>query len=120
MEGLRRYLVLAFLLLPFKFGFALEPELVLEMPVEGRLIGGDILDGKVVSSSREKLWVSTPEGKRSFQMSLKPNQGVVASDDGGFFGITTYSKDVPVGFLGAERFELHSADGGKLWVRVER
>ncbi|MGB3092177.1 MAG: hypothetical protein WBC42_03070, partial [Candidatus Zixiibacteriota bacterium] len=115
MEGLRRYLVLAFILLPFKFGFALEPELVLEMPVEGRIIGGDILDGKVVSLSREKLWVSTPEGKRSFQMSLKPNQGVVASDDGGFFGITTYSKDVPVGFLGAERFELHSADGEKLW-----
>lgn len=115
MEGLRRYLVLVFLLLPLKFGFALEPELVLEMPVEGRIIGGDILDGKVVSSSREKLWVSTPEGKRSFQMSLEPNRGVVASPNGNFFGITTYSKDMPTGFLAAESFELYSADGNKLW-----
>lgn len=115
MRSATKYLVFVFVLFFFEWGFALEPELVLEMPVEGRIIGGDILDGKVVSSSREKLWVSTPEGKRSFQMSLEPNQGVVASDDGGFFGITTYSKDVPAGFLGAESFELYSADGNKLW-----
>lgn len=115
MRSATKYLVLVLVLSLFEWGFALEPELVLEMPVEGRIIGGDILDGKVVSSSREKLWVSTPEGKRSFQMSLEPNQGVVASDDGGFFGITTYSKDVPAGFLAAKRFELYSADGKKLW-----
>ena len=39
----------------------------------------------------------------------------VASDDGGFYGITTYSKKASPGHLAAERFELHSANGVKLW-----
>jgi outer membrane protein assembly factor BamB len=40
---------------------------------------------------------------------------VVASQDGGFFGVTAYSKDVPAGFLAAKRFELYSADGNRLF-----
>ena len=115
MRGPGKYLVFVFLLLLFKFGLASEPELVLEMAVEGKRIGGDILDGKLILSSQEKLWVSTPEGKESFQMNLKPNQGLVASEDGKFFGITTYSKDASPGFLAAKRFELYSVDGRKLW-----
>jgi len=106
---------LAFLLFLFKFGLAFEPELVLEMPVEGKTIKGDILDGKLILSSQEKFWVITPKGKESFQMNLKPNQGLVTSEKGEFFGITTYSKGAPAGFLAAKRFELYSTDGKKLW-----
>jgi outer membrane protein assembly factor BamB len=115
MRSAKRCLVFVLVLFLFELGLALEPELVSELPVEGRIIGGDVLDGKLVLSSREELWVSTPEGAELCRINLKTSQGAVASEDGNFFGITTYSKDVPAGFLGAERFELHSADGEKLW-----
>ena len=116
MRDLKRYLTLIFLSLLFApAGLAFEPELVLEMPVEGKTISGDILDGKLILSSQERFWVLTPEGKESYQADLKPNQGLVASEDGKFFGITTYSKDASPGFLAAKRFELYSADGRKLW-----
>jgi outer membrane protein assembly factor BamB len=115
MRSARRYLVFVFVFFLFESGLALEPELISEMSVEGKVVGGDILDGKLIFSSPERLVVSTSEGKESFQVSLRPNQAVVASEDGGFFGITTYSTDVPTGFLAAKRFELYSADGKKLW-----
>lgn len=115
MRSAKRNLIFVLVLFLSEWGLALEPELVSELPVEGRIIGGDVLDGKLVSSSREELWVWTPEGAELHRMNLKASQGAVASEDGNFFGITTYSKDVPAGFLGAERFELHSADGEKLW-----
>ncbi|UCB53114.1 MAG: WD40 repeat domain-containing protein, partial [Candidatus Zixiibacteriota bacterium] len=115
MRSARRYLAFVFVLVLFEWGLALEAELISELPVEGKVVGGDVLDDKLIFSSPERLWVSTSEGKESFQMSLAADQGVVASQDGDFFGITTYSKDVPAGFLAAKRFELYSADGKRLW-----
>jgi len=115
MRSAARYLIFALVLSLFESGLAFEPELVSELPAEGRIVGGDVLHGNLVFSSPDRLWVSTPEGKESFQMDLKPGQGIVASQDGEFFGITTYSKKVPAGFLAARKFELYSADGKKLW-----
>ncbi len=115
MKTLRNCLAFVLLLLLFKYGLAFEPELVLEVSVEGKTISGDILDGELILSSQERFWVLTPEGKESYQADLGPNQGLVASEDGKFFGITTYSKDASPGFLAAERFKLYSANGKKLW-----
>jgi hypothetical protein len=108
-------LIFVFLFSLFKFALAWEPEMVLEMGVEGKRTGGDILDGKLILSSQDKLWVATPQGEEAFHMDLKPNQGVVASADGGFFGITTLSPKASPGFLAADKFELYSSDGKKLW-----
>jgi|GEM_PF-1149622 len=123
MRDLKRYLTLIFLSLLFApAGLAFEPELVLEMQVEEKTISGNILDGKLILSSQERFRVLTSEGKESYpqdpnsdQANLKPNQGLVTSEDGEFFGIATYTKDASPGFLAAERFELFSADGKKLW-----
>jgi WD40 repeat protein len=115
MRSAGRYLVFVFVLSLFEWALAFEPELISELPVEGRIVGGDVLHGNLVFSSPERLWISTSEGKESYQANLQTHQGVVASPDGNFFGITTYSKDVPAGFLAAKRFELYSADGKKLW-----
>jgi len=57
----------------------------------------------------------TPEGKESTRPALKPDQGLVASGDGNYYGVTTFSEKVPAGFLGADKFELFSAEGAKLW-----
>ncbi len=89
--------------------------MVLEIPVEGRTIKGNILEGKLFLASFSDFQVLTPDGKKSFQMDLKSNQSVVTSEDGNFFGITTYSKNAPPGFLSAKRFELYSSAGNKLW-----
>ena len=115
MRSAGRCLAFILILSLFEWGLALEPELISELPVEGRMVGGDVLDGKLVFSSPERLWISTSEGRESFGANLQTDQGVVASQDGNFFGITTYSKDVPAGFLAAKKFELYSADGKKLW-----
>jgi len=116
MRDLKRYLTLIFLSLLFApAGLAFEPELIFEMPVEGKTVSGDILDGKLILTSRESFRVLTSEGKESYQKNLKPNQGLVTSEDGEFFGIATYSKDASPGFLAAERFELFSSEGKKLW-----
>ncbi len=115
MRNQARCFTLVFLLLLFNYGLAQEPELVFEMPVEGKTISGDILDGKLILSSQERFWVLTPEGKEPYRANLKPNQGLVTSEDGEFFGVATYTKDAPSGFLAAKRFELYSTDGEKLW-----
>ena len=115
MRNLARYLTLVLWLFLFNYGLAEEPELIFDMPVEGKAIGGDILDAKLILSSQEKLSVVTPQGKESYQMNLKPNQGLVTSEDGEFFGIITYSKDASPGFLAAKSFEFYSAEGNKLW-----
>jgi outer membrane protein assembly factor BamB len=115
MRSARRYLVLVFALSLFESGLAVEPELISELAVESKVVGGDMTGGRLVFSSAERLWISTPEGRESFQANLQADQSVVASQDGDFFGITTYSKDVPAGFLAARKFELYSADGRKLW-----
>ena len=115
MKRAARCLMFVMVLSLFELGLAFEPDLVSELLVEGRVVGGDITDGSLVFSSPGRVWVSTSEGKESFRKDLKPDQGIVASADGEFFGITTYSKDVPSGFLAAKKFELYSADGKRLW-----
>ena len=115
MRRAARYLTFAFVLSLFELGLAFEPELIFDLPVEGRVVGGQVMDGKLISSSPDRVWVSASDGRESFQMALEPGQGIVASQNGEFFGITTYSKGVPAGFLAAKRFELYSAGGKKLW-----
>jgi hypothetical protein len=108
-------MILVFTLFLFEFGLAFEAKLVSEIPLEGRSVGGDILDGRLISSSHQSLSVLDSEGKEAFHLELKPNQGVTSSDDGLFFGITTYSTKASPGFLAAESFELFAAEGSKLW-----
>jgi hypothetical protein len=116
MRNINGYFILIFLSLVFaQTTLAVEPELVFEIAVGGKTISGDVLDGKLILSSPEKLLVVTPEGKESYQANVKPNQGLVTSEDGEFFGITTYSKNTSTDFLGAESFALYSAEGNKLW-----
>ena len=115
MRNLKRCLTLVFLFFLFNYGLAFEPELIFEIPVEEKTISGNILDGKLILSSQERFRVLTSEGKESYRANLKPNQGLVTSEDGEFFGIATYSKDASPGFLAAERFELFSSEGKKLW-----
>lgn len=108
-------MVLLFVLFLFVYGLAKEPALVLEIPLEGETFSGDISDGNLILSSQKGLRVVKSDGKETFKAVLGPNQHLVASEDGGFYGITTYSKKASPGFLAAERFELHSAEGEKLW-----
>lgn len=116
MRELKRYLILIFLSLLFApAGLAFEPELIFEIPVKEKAISGNIIDGKLILSSQEMFRVLTLEGKESYRANLKPNQGLVTSEDGEFFGIATYTKDASPGLLAAKRFELYSSDGEKLW-----
>jgi hypothetical protein len=107
-------MIVVLLFFLFEVSLAFEAELVTEIPIEGRTIGGDILDGRLILSSHQRLSVLNSEGKETFHRELKPNQGVTSSDDGLFFGITTYSTKASPGFLAAERFELLSSDGERL------
>ena len=109
---------LALILLSFLFihtSLAVEPALVFELPIEGRMVMGSISVGNLILSTHEGFQVLTSDGKQSYQANLKPNQGLVTSADGRFFGITTYSKSTSTDFLSAESFALYSADGSKLW-----
>jgi outer membrane protein assembly factor BamB len=109
---------LALILLSFLFthtSLAVEPELVFELSIEGQIVMGSISDGNLILSTHEGLQVVTSDGKQSFQANLKPNQGLVTSADGKFFGITNYSKSTSTDFLSAESFALYSAEGNKLW-----
>jgi WD40 repeat protein len=115
MRTLKTCMILVLLLFLFEISLAFEAELVTEIPIEERTIGGDILDGRLILSSHQRLSVLNSEGKETFHLELKPNQGVVSSDDGMFFGITTYSTKASPGFLTAERFELLTIDGKRLW-----
>jgi len=99
----------------FSHGLASGPELVSEVATEGQAVHGDILDGKLILSSPQGFQVLTAGGKRAFEGTLGANQGLVFSDNGEYFGITTYSKEASPGFLAADKFELHSSDGNKLW-----
>jgi WD40 repeat protein len=99
----------------FGHSLASEPELVSEIATQGQAVHGDILDGKLILSSPESLQVLTAGGERAFEAALGTNQGLVFSDDGEFFGITTYSKAASPGFLAADKFELYSSSGNKLW-----
>lgn len=98
-----------------KAASALEPSLILEKPLEGKRALGNVADGDLVLSSSAGISVLTPQGKEISQLALKSNQGTVSSGDGKFLGITTFSENSPSGFLGADKFDLYSADGTKLW-----
>lgn len=115
MRSLKR--CLALVLLSFLFaqtGHAVEPGLISEIPVEGKTVSGNILDGNLILSVPDKMKVLTPDGKEFYQANLKPNQGLVISEDGEFFGIITFSKTASPDFLTAENFDLHYANGNKL------
>lgn len=103
------------LFLAFELALAFEPGVILEVPVDGKTVHGDILNGKLALSSSQGFQILSSEGKQSYRASLGPNHGLVFSDDGGFFGIVTYSRGASPGFLAAERFEFFSSDGKKLW-----
>jgi outer membrane protein assembly factor BamB len=101
--------------LAFELALAFEPGLILEVPVDGKTVHGDILNGKLALSSSQGFQILSSQGKQVYRASLGPNHGLVFSDDGGFFGIVTHSKGASPGFLAAERFEFFSSDGKKLW-----
>ncbi len=94
---------------------AAEPELVSEMPTQGEEIRSDALGVKLILSSPQGFRVLSADGKEVSSGELGPNQALVASDEGEYFGITTYSKKASPGLLAAEKFELYSSDGNKLW-----
>jgi outer membrane protein assembly factor BamB len=97
------------------FGLAAEPQLILEKSVEGKRVMGNMAEGDILLLSSSSVSMLTPEGKESTQPALKPDQGLIASGDGNYYGVTTFSENAPAGFLGADRFELFSSDGNKLW-----
>ncbi len=94
---------------------AVEPGLILEKSVAGKRALGNLAEGSLILSTPERISTLTLEGKELSPSPVKSNQGLVASGDGKFFGITTFSENTPSGFLGAEKFELFSVNGAKLW-----
>ena len=108
-------IIMGLLVFLINFALAAEPQLILEKPVEGKRVMGNMAGGDLLLVSSSGISALTPEGKESTQPALKPNQGLVASGDGEFYGVTTFSENAPAGFLGADKFELFSVDGAKLW-----
>jgi hypothetical protein len=94
---------------------ALEPVLILERPIQEKSVNPNFVNGKIILSSREELSTLNQAGKESFKLKLKENQDVITSENGEYFGITTYSTKGAPGFLKAEKFVLHSAFGKTLW-----
>jgi hypothetical protein len=94
---------------------AIEPELMLEKPVEGKRVLGNFAGGNLILASPEGIRTLSATGTEISQSALASNQGLASSGDGKFFGITTFSENTPSGFLGADKFELYSADGTKIW-----
>jgi outer membrane protein assembly factor BamB len=92
-----------------------EPVLVLEKSINEKSVNPNFVNGKIILSSREELSTLTQAGKESFKLKLKENQDVITSENGEYFGITTYSTKGAPGFLKAEKFVLHSAFGKTLW-----
>jgi hypothetical protein len=116
MSDLKIFLIIwGLLLFLTNFALAVEPQLILEKSIEGRRVMGNMAEGELLFLSSSGIRTLTPEGKESTQPALKPNQGMMASVDGNFYGVTTFSENVPAGFLGADKFELFSAEGKKLW-----
>jgi hypothetical protein len=92
-----------------------EPELITEIAIQGEAVHGDLLHGKLNLSSPQGFRILTAAGRAAFKAQLLANQGVVFSQDGEYFGITSYSTEVAPGVLAAEKFELYSSDGQMLW-----
>lgn len=94
---------------------ALEPVLILERPIQEKSVNPNFVNGKIILSSREELSTLSQAGKESFKLKLKENQDVITSENGEYFGITTYSTKGAPGILKAEKFVLYSAFGKTLW-----
>jgi outer membrane protein assembly factor BamB len=94
---------------------AAEPALVAETATQGEEVRGEVLSGKLILSSPQGYQVLTADGKEVYSAQLEPDQALVTSDDGEYFGITTYSKQASPGLLAAEKFELYASDGSKLF-----
>jgi outer membrane protein assembly factor BamB len=94
---------------------AVEPVLLLEKSISEKSVNSSFVDGKIITSSREGLSALTQAGKEFFKLNLKENQDVITSENGEYFGITTYSTKGAPGSLKAGKFVLHSADGKALW-----
>lgn len=119
MRNFKRFLILIFLSVLFTdIGLAFEPELIFELPIAGKTTFGSILDGNLIVSSPEGFRVLTPDGKESYRTNLQPTQGLVASQNGKFFGIITYSEAASPDFLTAESFDFYYANGNKL-LKIE-
>jgi outer membrane protein assembly factor BamB len=112
---LSKCLLSVFILLLFNFALAAEPELITEIAIQGEAVHGDLLHGKLNLSSPQGFRILTAAGRAAFKAQLLANQGVVFSQDGEYFGITSYSTEVSPGILAAEKFELYSSDGQMLW-----
>jgi outer membrane protein assembly factor BamB len=117
MKDVLKYLALILLLVLIGQGEvkALEPALILERSILEKSVNPNFVNGKIILSSREELSTLTQAGKESFKLRLKENQDVITSENGEYFGITTYSTKGAPGFLKAEKFVLHSAFGKTLW-----
>lgn len=94
---------------------ALEPALILERSIQEKSVNPNFVNGKIILSSREEVSALTQAGKESFKLKLKESQEVITSENGEYFGITTYSTKGAPGFLKTEKFVLHSALGKTLW-----
>jgi WD40 repeat protein len=94
---------------------AAEPALVSETATQGEEVHGEALSGRLILSSPQGYQILTADGKEVRSGQLGPNQSLVTSDDGQYFGITTYSEKASPGLLAAEKFELYSSDGSKLF-----
>jgi len=94
---------------------ALEPALVLEKSIKEKSVNPNFVNGKISLSSKEELSTLTPAGTEFFKLKLKENQDVITSENGEYFGITTYTPKGSPGSLKAGKFVLHSADGKALW-----
>jgi outer membrane protein assembly factor BamB len=94
---------------------AVEPVLLLEKPISEKVVNQGFVDGKIIISSRSEVSIQTQAGKELLKLNLKDNQEIVPSENGEYFGITTYSSKGSSGFLGAEKFAFYSAEGKILW-----
>ncbi|MGB8657497.1 MAG: WD40 repeat domain-containing protein [Candidatus Zixiibacteriota bacterium] len=109
------FMLILLLLLAADVSSALEPELIFQRSLEQMSVSGGIPDGRLILSSPDGFKILTSDGKELYRAGLTPNQGLVASEDGGFFGIATYSASTSSDFLRAQSFALFSAEGNKLW-----
>jgi outer membrane protein assembly factor BamB len=117
MKDVLKYLalILFFVLISQAQVKAIEPALLLEKSLEEKSVNPNFVNGKIILSSREELSTLNQAGKESFKLKLKENQDVITSENGEYFGITTYSTKGSPGILKVEKFVLHSAFGKTLW-----
>ena len=93
-------------LLLFDNSPAAEPELITEIATQGEAVCGDLLHGKLNLSFPQGFRILTAEGRAAFRAELLSNQGLSVSQEGKYFGITSYSTKAAPGILATEKFEL--------------